>query len=93
VSLPRRCLKCRQLFTGARCPRPACSSRQARGYGLAHQAARQALKATLPAPCAYGCGTILYPTSDWVAAHRIDGDPHAGWIASCRLCNERAKRR
>ena len=31
------------------------------------------------------------PEGDWVAAHVVDGDPSAGWLPSCRSCNERAK--
>lgn len=42
----------------------------------------------LPAPCGYGCGTTLTANSDWVAAHVEDGNPHAGWIASCAPCNQ-----
>lgn len=62
-----------------------------RGYGYSHQAARGELKVMLPGECGYGCGTILYPDSDWVAAHRVDGRPEYGWLASCRSCNEQAK--
>lgn len=61
-----------------------------RGYGPVHAAARRQLAATLPAPCAYGCGTILRGGA-FVAAHVIDGDESAGWVASCGACNERAK--
>lgn len=84
---------------GARCPthrrahqrrRPTATQR---GYGPAHRAARAELRDTLPALCGYGCGRLLMPDGDWVAAHRIDGDPSAGWLASCRTCNERAKAR
>jgi len=35
---------------------------------------------------------VLEPDGKWVAAHRIDGDPSAGWLASCVYCNEAAKR-
>jgi len=62
-----------------------------RGYGLGHQQARDALRASLPAPCGYGCGRNLQPDGAWVAAHVVDGNPAAGWIASCPPCNERAK--
>lgn len=62
-----------------------------RGYGEDHQRARQDLKATLPGPCGYGCGRILEPDGDWVAAHVVDGQPELGYLASCRSCNERAK--
>ena len=68
-------------------------SSQARGYDTTHQRARAALLATLPTPCAYGCGIVLQSPADMVAAHVVDGDPSAGWVASCRSCNERAKRR
>ena len=68
-------------------------SRQARGYGAAHQRARALLLTLLPTPCAYGCGTVIITASDLVAAHVVDGDPSAGWQASCRSCNERAKGR
>jgi hypothetical protein len=67
-------------------------SREARGYDAAHQQARRVLLTTLPTPCAYGCGTLLRSPADMVAAHVIDGDASAGWVASCRSCNERAKR-
>lgn len=63
-----------------------------RGYGRTHGAARRALAATLPAPCAYGCGARLTRGGRWVAAHVVDGDERAGWVASCLVCNERAKR-
>lgn len=88
----RPCIVCGIPSPASRCPthaRP--NSSTARGYGTAHQRARRELAATLPAPCGYGCGLILSPTGAWVAAHVIDGDPDAGWIASCRSCNERAK--
>lgn len=62
-----------------------------RGYGRAHQSARDALARTLPAPCAYGCGVILRPGDRWVAAHVIDGDATAGRVAACLTCNQRAK--
>ena len=62
-----------------------------RGYGIGHQRARHTLRATLPAPCAYGCGRILRPDGAWVAAHVVDGDPSAGYVAACPPCNERAK--
>jgi hypothetical protein len=83
-----------------RCPHPAvdrgrCSvhrqTTSQRGYGFEHQSARAALRATLPAPCGYGCGVMLTPDGDWVAAHRVDGDPSRGWLAACPACNERAK--
>ena len=92
----RPCLDCGALSNGTRCP--PCTklnkpSAHKRGYDGAHRAARTRLAATLPAPCGYGCGRILEPDSDWVAAHVIDGDPGAGWLASCRSCNEQAKHR
>ena len=36
---------------------------------------------------------VIVAASDLVAAHVVDGDPTAGWQASCRSCNERAKGR
>lgn len=62
-----------------------------RGYGAGHQEARAALAATLPAPCGYGCGSTLTADAAWVAAHVVDGDASAGWVAACVTCNERAK--
>lgn len=62
-----------------------------RGYGAEHASARRQLAGTLPAPCAYGCGTVLYFHDPWVAAHVVDGDESAGWVAGCGPCNERAK--
>jgi hypothetical protein len=73
-----------------RCSRHVQSQTQ-RGYGVPHQRARDALRATLPALCGYGCGRLLLPSGDWVAAHVVDGNPAAGYLASCRTCNERAK--
>jgi hypothetical protein len=64
-----------------------------RGYDSRHVAARLTLRDTLPGPCGYGCGTWLWPNGQWVAAHVVDGNPDAGWIASCRTCNQRAKGR
>lgn len=61
-----------------------------RGYGPAHATARLCLAETLPAPCAYGCGTMLRGRA-FVAAHVVDGDQSAGWVAACGPCNERAK--
>ena len=81
--------------SGTRCP--ACERRRpgraARGYGATHDQARRALLATLPTPCAYGCGIVLRSAAEMVAAHVVDGNASAGWVASCRSCNERAKRR
>ena len=97
--LNRPCLDCGALTKGTRCPpctramSNARGSTAQRGYGGAHQAARAALLATLPAPCGYGCGATLTPSTPWVAAHVVDGDAQAGWMASCIVCNERAKRR
>jgi hypothetical protein len=68
-------------------------SRQARGYDAAHQHARALLLTTLPTTCGYGCGTVLRSHGEMVAAHVVDGRPEHGWMASCRSCNERAKRR
>jgi len=67
------------------CPRHR-QSTAGRGYGAPHRAARQ----LLPAPCAYGCGTIVN-TETFVAAHVIDRDRGAGLVAACAPCNERAK--
>jgi hypothetical protein len=99
----RPCLSCGTPTDKTRCPSCARGAtrareqgrptRQARGYDRFHDRARRALRATLPAPCGYGCGTWLEPDGSWVAAHRVDGDPTAGWLASCRSCNEQAKRR
>ena len=84
-----------RVLSGTRCA--ACerrrASRQARGYDAVHERARAVLETTLPTPCAYGCGTILRSAAEMVAAHVVDGDPTAGWVAACRSCNERAKPR
>lgn len=95
-----------RVQSGARCP--ACSrrreagrpSRQARGYDADHARARAALAGDIaeraaggtPTRCYYGCGAVLTAVS-FTAAHLVDGDPSAGWAASCAPCNERAKRR
>lgn len=94
----RACLDCGVLvsYPANRCAqhgRRAGRRANGRGYGRSHQAARAALKRELPGYCGYGCGTTLMPDDNWVAAHVVDGDPSAGWLASCRSCNERAKRR
>lgn len=87
----RPCIVCGQPTpTGSRCARHRRPNAHARGYNQAHRRARARLLATMPAPCGYGCGTTLDATT-MVAAHIIDGDPDAGWIPSCRSCNERAK--
>ena len=65
-------------------------SRQARGYDAAHDRARAALAAMLPAPCFY-CRTVIGQGAPFVAAHVVDGDPSAGWAAAHAACNERAK--
>jgi hypothetical protein len=57
------------------------------GIEDAYQRARTQLELTLPAPCWYGCGRMLTPDGDWVAAHVIDANPTAGWVASCRWCD------
>jgi hypothetical protein len=89
-----------RLASGSRCP--ACArrreatrpSREARGYGREHAAARRALVALCAerggVPCAYGCGTLL-AADTLVAAHVVDGRPDLGWTAACSRCNERAK--
>ena len=61
-----------------------------RGYGVAHQRARAAMR--LPAPCGY-CGVVIRSGEHWVAAHVVDGDESAGWMVSHPICNERAKLR
>lgn len=95
----RPCLDCGTPTDGSRCPthrrawdrrRPTATQR---GYDAEHRAARAELRNYLPGPCGYGCGRLLMPDGDWVAAHVIDGNPNAGWLASCRSCNERAKAR
>jgi hypothetical protein len=97
--LPGRACPDGSLTDRGRCPTCAAEherlrgSRQARGYGADHERARRLLWARLPDLCGYGCGTWLEPAADWVAAHLVDGDPSAGWIAACRRCNERAKAR
>lgn len=63
-----------------------------RGYGADHKAARNKVKEALPKKCR-GCSTVLQPDGDWVLAHNKDGDPAAGYHASCRTCNERSKLR
>jgi len=88
----RPCLDCGRLSYRTRCPAHPLIKTAQRGYGGDHQRARAGLQTMLPAPCAYGCGAWLTPSGDWVAAHVVDGDPSAGWVASCRSCNERAKR-
>lgn len=89
-----------RLQSGARCP--ACArrreasrpSREVRGYGREHAAARRALVEECTergaVPCAYGCGTLV-TAETVVAAHVVDGRPDLGWMPSCRRCNERAK--
>ena len=88
-----------RVASGSRCA--ACERRRpspnARGYDALHQRARavllqQVVDAGGSLPCGYGCGTRVTITTV-VAAHVVDDDPSAGWIAACRSCNERAKRR
>lgn len=97
--MKRPCIDCGQITQGkTRCS--ICQGRREqrrgspihRGYGTAHQKARAELKRDLPVLCGYGCGRLLYPDGKWVAAHVVDGDARAGWIAACGACNERAKR-
>lgn len=85
MPIVRWCGVCRRY--GA--PHPRHSTNE-RGYGGDHQAIRRELARTLPAPCAYGCGTTVTRES-FVACHVVDGDPRAGYVAGCRSCNERAK--
>jgi hypothetical protein len=89
----------RTVCSTPRCPelavfRGLCSAHRQttseRGYGQPHATARLCLAETLPAPCAYGCGSILEGRA-FVAAHVVDGDESAGWVAACGPCNERAK--
>jgi len=84
-----RCNPCRLVRNRKRLR----ESSNARGYGQAHKQARLELLDLLPAYCAYGCGLVLVTPADMVAAHVVDGDPAAGWIPSCRRCNEQAKRK
>lgn len=87
--------RCAALTAATRCPQCATKfkpSAHQRGYGRDHQRQRDELKRTLPALCWYGCGTVLEPEGDWVAAHVVDGDPTSPRVASCRRCNEGAKR-
>jgi hypothetical protein len=94
---PRLCLGgCGRLTTRSdrRCGAPGCrrsSSTHNGNYGD-HRRWRAELERTLPAPCAFGCGRIMEPGSDWVAAHVYDGVPDSPRVVSCRSCNERAKR-
>jgi hypothetical protein len=89
---PRPCIECGALSDGTRCARHR-RTRQQRGYDADHDRARAALVARLPLLCQYGCGTLLTHPDELVAAHVVDGRPEHGWLAACRSCNERAKRR
>ena len=99
----RPCLECGTPTNQTRCPTHTTTHRAqqnqgrptstTRGYGTQHQQARKQLATTLPTHCWYGCGTILTPNSNWVAAHITDGDPNSPRVVSCRTCNERAKQR
>jgi hypothetical protein len=98
----RPCLDCGKIVNGTRCATCATAhfrrleqgrpSSTARGYGVDHRRARAELVKQLPVPC-HGCGQILATAKDMVAAHRVDGHPEFGWLASCRSCNERMKQR
>jgi hypothetical protein len=98
VALRRRCIVegCPEFTTGTRCAEherrrvAARGSREERGYGTDHRAARRALERTLPAPCGY-CGGTIYPGERWVAAHVVDGDPESPRMVAHPRCNERAK--
>lgn len=81
------CLDCGAISTSSRCP----DHTRPHIYGRRHRSAREALRDTLPAPCAYGCGTMLDPDGPWVAAHVVDNEPDAGWVAACPPCNLRAR--
>ena len=89
VRMKRRCRVGGEMIATARCP--VHQSTSLRGYGAVHQRARAKLAATLPAYCAYGCGTWLTPDRPWVAAHVVDGDASRGWMVACPGCNEHAK--
>lgn len=80
-----RCVPCERYRDRER------GTRQDRGYGPEHQAARRTLAGTLPYPCGY-CGVVVQPDERWVAAHEVDGRPEFGWKVSHPICNERAKR-
>lgn len=80
-----RCSSCRSAVDVPR------GTTTERGYGAAHQRARDELRELLPADCWYGCGTWLEPAGDWVAAHEDDSDPDSPRHPACRRCNERAK--
>lgn len=93
----RSCLDCGRVQNASRCPEcqrirdRARGSRQERGYGTEHDRARRNLVAMLPCFCGYGCGRLLQTAAELVAAHRVDGRPEHGWIASCARCNQRAR--
>ena len=65
MNVPRRCLHCGSMFSGARC---GCATTVARGYGTAHRKARRRLARSLPAPCAY-CHILIRPGERFNAAH------------------------
>jgi DNA-directed RNA polymerase subunit N (RpoN/RPB10) len=86
--MKRRCLTCGELTDKSLCARHR--TRQARGYGTAHEQARRSLVAALPSRCAY-CGETITSADELAAAHIIDGDPTAGWQPSHPRCNNGAK--
>lgn len=87
----RPCLEpgCPRLVARGRCHAHRATTTQ-RGYGSGHQLAREALGATLPAPCGY-CGVVVRQGERWDAAHVVDGDPSAGYVVAHPRCNQRAK--
>lgn len=82
----RRCPQCERERSRRRAPITKAL------YGTDHRRARRALMDQLPGYCGYGCGTWLTPDGKWNAAHVVDGDPSAGYIASCIPCNQKARR-
>ena len=70
--------------------RGRCGAHQVREYDGDHRRARALIGSSLPVPCGY-CGDQV-TVDDYVAAHVVDRDPTAGWMAAHAICNERAKR-
>jgi hypothetical protein len=77
------------VTTGSRCPAHR-GTREQRGYGAEHRAARRRLATTLPAPCGY-CGVRIAQGERWDAAHVRDGRPDLGYLIAHPLCNQRAR--
>lgn len=68
-----------------------------RGYGAAHQRERRRWACILESagslPCPY-CGEPVQHGTRWDLAHRIDGDPTAGYLGpSHHRCNSLRQRR